>query len=186
MGTAKHLTMAELEQGLEHIFGSPADGGELKLIVRRPARDERESLAEAELDTQQGLLGDNWLSRGNRHTRDGSADPEMQLNIMNSRVAELVAQDAERVQLAGDQLYVDLDLSDDNLPPGTRLALGDAIIEVTEPPHTGCRKFAERFGRDATVFVNSGRGKTHNFRGINARVVKSGKVRVGDIARKII
>ena len=116
---------------------------------------------------------------------DGAADPEMQLNIMNARVAALVADAPERRALAGDQLFLDLDLSDENLPPGTRLAIGDAIIEVTEPPHTGCRKFAERFGKDAVVFVNSGRGKQLNFRGINARVVRSGDIRVGDVARKL-
>ena len=101
------------------------------------------------------------------------------------RVAELVAGGTERMSLAGDQLYVDLDLSDDNLPPGTRLSIGDAIIEVTDEPHTGCRKFAQRYGKDAIVFVNSGFGRKQNFRGINARVVTAGDIRVGDVARKL-
>ncbi|MDJ0904567.1 MAG: hypothetical protein QNI96_01005 [Woeseiaceae bacterium] len=181
----RQLTAEELEQGLDDILASPKDDGALELIVRRPEVDARESLAEGRLDTEQGLVGDNWLSRGSRHTPDGAADPEMQLNIMNARVVALVADDPERRELAGDQLYLDMDLSDENLPPGTRLAIGDAIIEVTEPPHTGCRKFAERFGKDAVVFVNSGRGKQLNFRGINARVVQSGDIRVGDVARKL-
>ncbi|MDH3547208.1 MAG: MOSC domain-containing protein [Gammaproteobacteria bacterium] len=185
MDSAKHLTTADLEQGLEYILESPKDNGELTLIVRRPERDQRESVAEGYLDTERGLVGDNWLSRGNRHTPDGAADPEMQLNIMNSRVAGLVAQDPDRMQLAGDQLYLDLDLSGENLPHGTRLALGDAVIEVTEPPHTGCKKFAERFGKEAVVFVNSGFGRKQNFRGINARVIQSGDIKVGDVARKI-
>ncbi len=115
---------------------------------------------------------------------DGSADPEMQLNIMNARVASLVADGPDRRELAGDQLYLDMDLSPDNLPPGTQLEIGGAVIEVTEPPHTGCRKFAARFGKDAVVFVNSGPGKKLNFRGINAKVVRSGDIRVGDVARK--
>jgi hypothetical protein len=182
---ARHLTTAELEQGLDNILASPKDNGALELIVRRPEVDERESLAEGRLDTEQGLVGDNWLRRGSRHTADGAADPEMQLNIMNARVVALVADDPGRRDLAGDQLYLDMDLSDDNLPPGTRLAIGDAVIEVTEPPHTGCRKFADRFGKDAVVFVNSGRGKQLNFRGINAKVVRSGDIRVGDVARKL-
>ena len=138
------------------------------------------------LDTEQGLVGDNWLSRGNSHTSDGASDPEMQLNIMNARVVALVANDPARRELAGDQLYLDMDLSYENLPPGTRLAIGDAIIEVTEPPHTGCKKFAARFGRDAMVFVNSGMGKKRNFRGINAKVIQSGAIRTGDVARKIL
>ena len=182
---ARHLTTAELEQGLDNILASPKDNGTLELIVRRPEVDERESLAEGRLDTEQGLVGDNWLRRGSRHTADGAADPEMQLNIMNARVVALVADDPGRRELAGDQLYLDMDLSDDNLPPGTRLAIGDAVIEVTEPPHTGCRKFADRFGKDAVVFVNSGRGKPLNFRGINAKVVRSGDIRVGDVASKL-
>ena len=155
------------------------------LIVRRPDVDEREAASAGRLDTEQGLVGDNWLKRGSRHMPDGAADPEMQLNIMNARVVSLVADGTERRELAGDQLYLDMDLSSENLPPGTRLAIGDAIIEVTEAPHTGCKKFAARFGRDAMVFVNSGMGKKLNFRGINAKVTQSGDISVGDIARKI-
>jgi hypothetical protein len=185
MTAAKHLSTEELEQGLENILQSPADEGELVLIVRRPDVDEREAVSAGRLDTEQGLVGDNWLKRGNRHMPDGAADPEMQLNIMNARVVSLVADGTERRELAGDQLYLDMDLSYENLPPGTQLAIGDAIIEVTEAPHTGCKKFASRFGRDAMVFVNSGMGKKLNFRGINAKVTQSGDVRVGDVARKI-
>jgi hypothetical protein len=182
---ARQLTRSELEQGLDDILASPTDGGALELVVRRPAVDEREVLEEGFLDVEQGLVGDNWKARGSRHMQDGAADPEMQLNIMNARVARLVAADPDRRALAGDQLYVDLDLSPHNLPPGTRLAVGDAVIEVTEPPHTGCKKFAARFGVDAMVFVNSGIGKTKNFRGINARVVRSGAVRVGNRITKL-
>ena len=180
-----HLSATELELGVEHILASPRDDGELQLIVRRPDVDGRETPSAARLDTKQGLVGDNWLARGSRHMPDGVADPEMQLNIMNTRVIDTVAQTEERWALAGDQLFVDLDLSPENLPPGTQIALGDAVIEVTEPPHTGCKKFAARFGADAVVFVNTGRGKTLNFRGICARVVKAGDIKVGDIARKI-
>lgn len=185
MDNARHLTTVELEAGLEHILEAPEDNGELMLIVYRPDVDQREVVQEALLDEEHGLVGDNWLTRGSRHIEDGSADPEMQLNIMNSRVAELVAQDPERMPLAGDQLYLDLNLSSENLPPGTRLELGEAVLEVTEPPHTGCSKFATRFGKDAVVFVNSGFGRTQNFRGICARVVKGGAIKAGDIARKV-
>ena len=104
---------------------------------------------------------------------------------MSSRAAALVAGDRERWPLAGDQLYVDLDLSDENLPPGTRLALGSAVLEVTDEPHTGCKKFTARFGLDAMVFVNSPVGRALNLRGINARVVESGTVRVGDAVTKL-
>lgn len=185
MSTATHFTVDELNAGVENILASPADAGELKLIVTRPEVDERETPRQARLDVEQGLLGDNWLARGSRHMPEGAADPEMQLNIMNSRVVDCVAGSEDRWPLAGDQLFLDMDLSGENLPPGTQIALGEAVVEVTAPPHTGCKKFAARFGVDAMVFVNSGRGKTQNFRGICAKVVKSGDIRVGDIARKL-
>lgn len=181
----RQLSSDELEQGLDEILQSPQDAGVLELIVRRPDINQRQAVSTGTLDTQLGLVGDNWLSRGSGHMPDDAADPEMQLNIMNARVVALVADDPERRELAGDQLYLDMDLSAENLPPGTRLELGAAIIEVTEPPHTGCKKFAERFGKDAVVFVNAGLGKKLNFRGINAKVVQSGDISVGDIAKKL-
>jgi len=176
-----HLAMVELQAGLEKIRQSPKDRGVLELIVRRPQVGSRELLQEGQLDTVEGLVGDNWRTRGSSLTSDGSAHPDMQLNIMNSRVVALVAQQPERWALAGDQLFVDLDLSDENLPAGTRLALGSAVIEVTKQPHTGCSKFVERFGLDAVKFVNSDEGKRLHLRGINARVVLPGAIRVGDI-----
>jgi hypothetical protein len=179
------LTTEELEAGLGHVLLSPKDGGVLKLIVRRPAVDEREVLEEGELDLVEGLKGDSWKQRGSSRTPDGSAHPDMQLNVMNSRILDLVAQDRERWRLAGDQLIVDMDLSDENLPAGTRLALGSAVIEVTEQPHTGCKKFVSRFGEDAVKFVNSPQGKRLRLRGLNARVVRPGVIRVGDAVRKI-
>jgi MOSC domain len=181
----RHLTKEELESGLEEIQRSPKDKGILNLIVRRPETEQREALEEGALDIAKGLEGDNWSTRGSNSTADGSADPEMQLNIMNSRVTALVAQDPERWSLAGDQLYIDMDLSAENLPPGIRLSIGSAIIEVTSPPHSGCKKFVARFGLEAMKFVNSGIGKQLNLRGINAKVIQSGTVRTGDTVEKI-
>jgi hypothetical protein len=181
----RHLTTAELEAGLEEIRRAPKDDGRLELIVRRPQVDAREVLEEAQLDLQEGLVGDTWRTRGSSRTADGSAHPDMQLNIMNARAAALVAQAKERWPLAGDQLYVDLDLTDENLPPGTRLAIGAAIVEVTAQPHTGCQKFVSRFGLDAMKFVNSPVGRQLHLRGINARVVQSGTIRAGDVVKKV-
>ena len=181
----KHLTMIELEAGLDHIRQSPNIEGLLELIVRRPRVDEREVLDEGELDLTLGLAGDSWTSRRSSRTADGSPHPDMQLNIMNSRVIALLAGVKDRWQLAGDQLFVDLDLSADNLPAGTQLAVGAAIVEVTPPPHLGCHKFVARIGLDAMKFVNSPLGRELRLRGINAKVVHPGRIRVGDVAKKI-
>ncbi|HVS15671.1 MAG TPA: MOSC domain-containing protein [Thermoanaerobaculia bacterium] len=179
-----HPTRERLEAELDHLRAAPTDGGVLEAIVRRPRTDEREELVEARLELAPGLVGDNWATRGSRMTGDGSAHPGMQLNVMSSRVAALVAQDRERWKLAGDQLYVDLDLSEENLPAGSRLAIGDAVIEVTAQPHAGCKKFVARFGMDAMLFVNSPAGRALRLRGLNARVVEPGTVRVGDLVAK--
>jgi len=185
VNNVRHLTTAELDAGLEEIRRSPKAEGVLAMIVRRPRVEAREILEEAQLDLIEGLVGDTWKSRSSRRTTDQSPHPEMQLNIMNTRVIALVAQSPERWSLAGDQLYIDLDLSEENLPPGTRLALGDAVIEITPQPHTGCQKFVARFGLDALNWVNSPLGKQMHLRGVNARVVKPGTIRVGDAARKL-
>ena len=180
----KHLTPEELEAGLDHIRESPKDNGTLKMIVCRPQIDRRKVLDLAVLDVDQGMVGDNWTLRGSSKTADGGPHPEMQITIMNSRVVALVAQDKERWPLAGDQLFVEMDLSKANLPAGSRLAIGSAILEVTEPPHLGCQKFVARFGAAAMKFVNSPVGRELCMRGIHACVVQNGTVRTGDTVKK--
>ena len=181
----EQLSLEELELGLENIRLSPRDLGTLEMIVRRPAVDKREMFREGHLDPIQGLEGDGWKVRGSSATPDGAAHPDAQLTVVNSRAIALIAQEKARWQLAGDQLFIEMDLSTGNLPAGTRIALGSAVIEITAKPHTGCKKFAERFGPNATKFVNSDAGKELHLRGVNAKVVQAGVVRVGDLARKI-
>ena len=185
MEAVTHLTMAELIAGMDKIRLAPKDDGVLQMIVRRPQEDSRETLQEAELTLADGLAGDNWNTRGSRHMPDGSANPDAQITVMNARAIALLAQTENRWPLAGDQLYVDLDLSDDNLPPGTRLAIGSAVLEVSPVPHTGCKKFSARFGVDAMKFVNTPEGKQLHLRGINTRLVQPGIIRVGDAVRKL-
>ena len=181
----EHLSYAELEAGLAEVLGSPKDVGTVELIVRRPAVDEREVLEVATLDPAWGVVGDTWRDRGVPSDPHGPADPDRQLNVINARFARLVAVHPDRRALAGDQLHLDLHLAQDNLPVGTRLALGDAVIEVTSPPHTGCAKFSARFGADAMRLVNTPEGRAQRLRGLNARVVTGGTVRTGDSVRTL-
>lgn len=181
----KHLAASELEAGLDEIRRAPKAEGVLELIVRRPAINDREILESAELHLETGLVGDSWIRRRSKTTPDGSPNPLMQLNVMNSRATALVAQTRDRWQLAGDQLYIDFDLSEANVPAGTRLSMGAAVIEVTPPPHLGCQKFVARFGLDAMKFVNSPVGRELHLRGVNAKVVQAGTIRVGDLVRKV-
>ena len=142
--------------------------------------EEREIVSAATLDPQEGLMGDTWISRKN-----GPLNPDVQLTLMNVRVIALVAGTKDRWALAGDQLFVDLDLSAANLPPGSRLAVGSAIIEISAIPHTGCEKFKARFGIDALVFVNGPAHRDLRLRGVNARIIQPGTIRVGIRIRKI-
>ncbi|HUQ70011.1 MAG TPA: hypothetical protein VM165_10835 [Planctomycetaceae bacterium] len=178
MSDVKHLTTAELEAGLDVIRQSPSETGTLDLIVRRPATDLREMLERGELDLARGLIGDIWNAQPNPNL-------DSQINIMNARVVALISPDPDRRPLAGDQLYLDFDLSVRNLPAGTRLAIGDAVVEVTPEPHTGCVKFTQRFGLDAMRFVNSPVGKELRLRGLNAKVVQPGTIQAGDVVRKL-
>ena len=180
-----HRTTEQLTVLLDHITASPADEGIIEMVVRRPAEGEREIVEEAMIDTEVGLFGDNWKARGSRFRPDGSANPEAQLTLMNSRMADAVAGTRDRWALAGDQIYVDMDLSIDNLPPGSRLLLGEAVIEVSAQPHTGCPKFKERFGADALKFANGSTGSPLRLRGVNAKVIAGGRVGVGDTLKKL-
>ncbi len=179
-----HLSRDRLQAGLDKVRASPKDAGRIVLIVRRPAIGQRDMPAEAVIDQATGLEGDNWLTRGSSSTPDGSAHPDKQITLINARLAELVADGKDRMPLAGDQLFVDLDLSLGNLPPGTLLTVGQAVLRVSEAPHTGCAKFLERFGVEALRFVSSREGRQLRLRGMNARVVVPGVVRVGDRAAK--
>lgn len=185
LDVVEHLAAETLEAGLPLIVGAPRDEGTVMLIARRPEAGERDIVAEATLDPAQGVVGDMWSRRPSKSTPDGSPHPEMQVTLMNSRVAALLAGETDRWALAGDQIYVDLDLSVANLPAGTRLGVGSAVLEVTAQPHTGCQKFSQRFGVDALRFVNSPPGREMRLRGMNTRVVAAGVVRVGDRVHKL-
>lgn len=175
------LLTAELADGLDHIRASPADVGTLELIVARPSPGARIALSSGELDIEVGLVGDDWLVRGSRHTDDGTAELSKQVMVVSSRLVHLAAGgDPERGLLIGDQLHVDLDLSLANLPAGSRLTVGGATVEVTTDPHTGCAKFTQRFGLDAMRFVNSPVGKELRLRGLSARVITPGPIHTGD------
>ncbi|HEX6114992.1 MAG TPA: MOSC domain-containing protein [Geminicoccaceae bacterium] len=182
---AQHLALAELEDGLAEIRRSPKDRGVLRAIVIRPETDARASLQQCELSPELGVHGDKWANGCSMSLPDGRPHPDVQVTLMNARTIALIAQEEARWPLAGDNLFVDLDLGVDNLPPGTRLAVGSALLEITEVPHKGCSKFAARFGVDATRFVNSREGLRLHLRGIYARIVERGMVAVGDPVEKL-
>ena len=178
-------TPEELEAGLAHVLDAPSEEGELRLIVRRPGVEERETLEEGALDTDSGLVGDNWATRAYSSAEGGEPNVAAQLTLMNARVVELIAGSVDRWPLAGDQLYVDFDISKTNLPAGARVAIGEAVVEISAKPHTGCGKFVRRYGLDAQRWVNSEVGLMNRLRGVNTRVVKPGAIRVGDRITKV-
>ncbi|CAA9354742.1 MAG: hypothetical protein AVDCRST_MAG34-1993 [uncultured Nocardioidaceae bacterium] len=178
------LTASLLKSDLAEVLAAPHDHGTVRMVVCRPAKGERRLLTEGTLDVRVGLVGDCWSSRPTR-TAGGLPDPDRQLTVMNARVVERLSSDPLRQALAGDQLYLDLDLSVENLPAGSRLGVGTAVIEVTAPPHTGCATFVRHFGEDVMRFVNGKVGRPLRLRGLNAKVVASGTVRPGDAVRKL-
>lgn len=178
---AKHLPLATITANLAAADLSPQDNGTVEMIVCRPENNHRQILERAEFDTVEGLVGDNWYARGSRHTDDGKAEPAAQIAIMNSRLLSALSPDRTCWPLAGDQLFLDLDLSEENLPPGQRLQLGNVILEITDKPHNGCKKFTERFGLDAMKFVDAEKRR----RGIYAIVIEAGVVETGDTVSKL-
>ena len=181
----KHLSTPDLEAGLDHIINSPKNQSVLDMIVSRPEEDAREVMELADLDVNVGLVGDTWQDRPSARSGDGKAHPDMQITMMNYRVADLVAQSKDRWPLAGDQLFVDLDLSKANVPPGTRISVGEAILEATTQPHTGCKKFAERFGVEALKFISEPTNRELQLRGINLKVIQGGEIRPGNAVKKL-
>jgi MOSC domain-containing protein YiiM len=183
--SALHLSTVELEQGLADVLASPRDTGRLEAIFVRPAANERRALAEARLSPDGGIDGDRWVHDSYYRTQDGRSDTCCQVSLMNAKFLRLIAGQEDAMCLAGDNLIVDLDLSDENLPAGSRLAIGpDVILEISEQAHTGCSQFAGRYGNDACGFANNKRGKAIHLRGRYARIVRGGNIRHGDTVRK--
>ena len=182
---ARHLSRDELHAGLPHILASPGDAGVLEAIVIRSAVNQRGAPQSCDISLAGGLQGDHWGRGCWKTTEDGRPHPDVQICMMNARCIDLIAQGRDNWAPAGDNLFIDMDLTPGNLPPGTRLAIGTAIIEVTDTPHNGCAKFIQRYGRDACVFVNTGDGDRYRLRGIYARVVQDGRISIGDQVRKV-
>ncbi len=171
------LTFEDLEAGWRETEKSPRDMGTVEMIVRRPQPEAREELESAAFTAEAGLAGDDWLRR--------SANPEAQITMMNSRLINLLAGDKARWALSGDQLFVDLDISQANLPAGTRLQIGEVVMEVSPLPHTGCTKFARRFGGAARKWVMTDEGQQARRRGVYTKVIVDGEIRVGDRIQKL-
>ena len=181
----RHLTRDELEAGLDHIRAAPKDNGTLECIVSRPGHGERRDLKSVRISLAEGVDGDHWAKGCWKTTAEGNPDPDVQICIMNARCIGLIAHERANWPPAGDNLFIDMDLTPDNLPPGTRIAIGSSLLEITAVPHNGCDSFIARYGRDACVFVNTGEGRKMKLRGIYARVVEDGVASVGDTVRKV-
>ena len=180
-----HLTTEQIQAGMPNINQSPSDNGTLELIVIRPESDTRRVLGQVQLSQEGGVHGDRWAKESWKKLPDGRPHPDVQVALTNARLVDLLSQTKDQWSWAGDNLFVDLDLSAENLPPGAKLSIGDTILEVTAEPHNGCKKYAQRFGKDAIRFINSPEGKKLHLRGIYARVVQAGTIRVGDAISKI-
>ncbi|MBI1176604.1 MOSC domain-containing protein [bacterium] len=176
---------AELFSRLDYLRAAPKDAGRVHLLVRRPATDQRELPGEVQFTAEDGVVGDRWAKTCSRKLPSGALNPDSQITITGTRLLELLTGDRDCWPLAGDNLMVDLDLSEANLPAGQRLRIGDAVVEVTPHPHLGCAKFSRRFGPDALRFVNSEEGKTLRLRGLHVMVVTGGRVRLDDVVTKI-
>jgi MOSC domain-containing protein YiiM len=185
MNDAAYRTLEQLHAGLDHIRASPADHGKLEMIVIRPVTNERRVLERCEISAAGGVHGDSWANDCWMKLDDGRPDPQVQICMMNARVIDLIAGSRDRWALAGDNLFVDFDMTCDNLQPGDRLSIGPAMVEISEQPHNGCKKFVSRYGKDALSFVNSPQGKQMRLRGIYAKVIEPGTIRVGDMMKKL-
>jgi hypothetical protein len=180
----KHRTRAEIEAGIGPVLQSPAEGAAVEALFSRPAPGKRLDLPALEVSVSGGIAGDHWSLGCWKTLPDGSPDPDVQVSLMNRRMLHLIAGARDNWARAGNNIIVDMDLSIDNLPIGQRLRVGTAELEIGPVANTGCDFFIERYGRDACVFVNTGIAKQKRLRGVYARVVKDGQIRIGDIIRK--
>jgi hypothetical protein len=184
MSNELHLSLEELQSHLDSIKQSPQDDGILKAIVIRPVSNERVGMESSVVTPDGGVHGDRWAKQAWLNLPEEELEPKAQITVMNSRAAEVIARNRARWPLAGDNLYVDLDLSEDNLQAGQQLSIGSAVFEITPQPHNGCGKFEQRFGAEALKWVNSEEGKHHHLRGIYIKVVKAGVINVDDTITK--
>lgn len=181
----QHVTAEQLAAGIAELCDSPREQGRVDLVVVRPMQGKRQCLERVLISLEAGVVGDRWLTTSWKKLANGSAHPAVQVTLMNARCIRLIAGEPTNWAIAGDNLFVDLDLSRENLPTGARLKIGECILQITSVAHNGCWKFKDRFGEAAVKFVNSPEGKKLRLRGVHARVVQGGEVAVGDCIERL-
>ena len=180
-----HVSFAECEQALDHINRAPLDEAEIDCLCARPDFGTRAFPDKLILTVDHGILGERWTHSPWLTLPNGDPDPRIQVSILSKRVMDLCWRDRERVIHPGDPFVVDMNLGEANMPVGTRLAIGTAIVEVSDKFNTACVKWRDRYGQDSLHWMNLARNRPYRLRGILCRIVQDGEVKLGDRLAKL-
>ncbi|MFT5632095.1 MAG: hypothetical protein ACI9HB_003282 [Gammaproteobacteria bacterium] len=175
-----HVRLAECEDALSTILAAPKSGAIVEQLCLRPGFSERSFPELLELTVAGGIIGERWTKAPWLTLSDGTPDPRIQVSILSKRVMDLCWRDRENTHHPGDTMIVDMDLGVENLPNGTRLGIGSAVVEVSDKFNTACIKWQGRYGAESLRWLNLRKNRDYRLRGILCRIVQDGVVRLGD------